>query len=356
MRTVVLAEKPSLAEVILNHIAANNPDPAGECHGAGVPPYCILGLSFRFPRGLNYDAHPTIREPMYHGIGEQGSTFKFVRQDGVVEYGPFGWKKIVGDTVVPQRNFPGGYDRFDSVTVLKEANRIQLCFDAESTSQHGALKVHDYVRSLNQEAEVTLHTITDVGDAGLSNALSTSIDPADVLTAARPSEIKRFFDYNYLNNRNVILRRTFDHIGLPSDARLPSKLGIPLLYWLSELPEGTAKRDADLRTAMERWTGTGRYANKAVEIDGYQHQFSNIASREAIFCDLVHGGLATQTRASVAITDAGRRFLAALHPDCRDLDLPYRIREWQSQEIDVAKPKIAKYLNTWFGKQKRFCR
>jgi hypothetical protein len=354
MRTVVLAEKPSLAQAILESIVANNPDPNGEWYGAAAPPYCVLGRSFRFPKGIAYNEFPAIREPMYHGIGEEGSGLGFIRQGGVTAKGPFGWRKIIDGTVTLQRDFPEGYDRFDYVSVLKGADRIQLCFDSEGTSQHGSLKVYEYVRSLNKTAVVTWHTITDIRDAGLSKALATSVDVADVLAAAKSSEIKRFFDYNFLNNRNVILRRTFDHIGRPSDANLPSKLGIPLLYWLSDLPDGTVDRKSDLQEALRRWPGTGRYAGKAAKIDSYQHQFSNIASESAIIWDLVHGGLATETREAVAITDAGYRFLAALHPDCRDLDLPFRIREWQSQDIAVAKPKIAQYLNTWFGKQKRF--
>lgn len=349
MRTVILAEKPSLAEAILRLIAANNPDPSREYHGAGVPPFCVLGRSFRFPRGLAYRDFPTICEPMYHSIGEDGSGLDFVGHDGTFHKGPYCWKKIVGGTVVPQRR-----NDFDYIPILKDADRVQLCFDSECTSQHGSIKVYDYVRSLNETAVVTWHTITDMRDAGLWRNLTTPIEVAAVRKASVPSEIKRFFDYNYLNNRNVILRRTFDHIGLPSDARLPSKLGIPLLYWLAELPNGTAERSSDLRKVMRHWPGTGRYAGKAAKIDSYQHQFSNIASESAIVTDLAYGGLVAQTRETVAITDAGRRFLEALHPDCRDLDLPYRIREWQSQDIEVAKPKIAKYLNTWFGKQKRF--
>lgn len=354
MRTVVLAEKPSLAQAILNLIAANNPEPDREWYGAGIPPYFVLGMSFRFPRGLAYNEYPSIREPMYHNIGEQGSGLGIIKQGGVFQNGPFGWKKVVGDTVVTQRDFQEGYDNFDYTSIIRGADRIQLCFDSECTSQHGSLKVYDYIRSLNETAVVTWHTITDIRDAGLMNNLATPVDIADVRKAAVPSEIKRFFDYNYLNNRNVILRRTFDHIGLPSDETLPSKLGIPLLYWLAELSDGTATWRGDLDKAMKHWPGTGRYAGKAAKIDSYQHQFSNIASEYAIVEDLVRGGLATQSRETVSITDAGRRFLDALHPDCRDLDLPYRIREWQSQDIEVAKPKIAKYLNTWFGKQRRF--
>ncbi|MCZ7862435.1 hypothetical protein O9X98_13760 [Agrobacterium salinitolerans] len=346
MRTIVLAEKPSLGLAILEYIATTNPAPSDEWISVGLPPYYTLGMSFRFPRNIGYSDCPTISEPTYAAIGERS----LYRNEWVDPHGPrvgFGWNKLVGQSVV----FIPSED-IDGAVTLKTADRILMCFEDSGTSQHGALKVYEWLRDIGTTATVEWFHIVGTWHKHLADTLANPIDLGDVEKRARTSEIKRFFDYNYLVNRNMVLRRTFDHVGIPTDARLPSKFGIPFLYWLSDLPNGTCK---DIDTRMRNWRGTGRYGADSVKIDGLRHGLGTEASRLPIVQDLQRGTLVEVHRSQVArITDAGRRFLDALHPDCRDLDLPYRIREWQSQDIEVAKPKIAKYLNTWFGKQKRF--
>lgn len=351
MRVVVMAEKPSLAALILEQVILNNPYPDAEWYGVALPPYCVLGMSFRFPRGIPYSSYPLIAEPDYHEIQRSHPHKVTHREDGSSVAGPFCWKKIIDDKVV--NHGPSTVPRFPIDDLLETADRIIMCFDTDATAQQGSLKIHDFLRSMNQDAEITFHPVSDYRYQAIREVLKSPVSIDTVEAMSNPSVIKRFFDFNFLNNRNVILRRTFDRIGNPKQAVLPSKFGVQLLYWLSDNPGGVASTQR-LSDVKRHWPGTGRYANNAPGEEWCRYLFCNIAAEEAIIEDLKAGNLVVRDRQELRITDMGRAFLAALHPDCRDLDLPYRIREWQALEVDVAKVKIAKYLKTWFGKQKRF--
>ena len=81
------------------------------------------------------------------------------------------------------------------------------------------------------------------------------------------------------------------------------------------------------------------------------------ASRQNIHACLTELGLTNQSeKGMLSITPLGTAFVAALHPDCRDFDLPFRLDAWMSMGVEVAEPAIERYLKTFFGKQLRFAR
>lgn len=56
---------------------------------------------------------------------------------------------------------------------------------------------------------------------------------------------------------------------------------------------------------------------------------------------------------ALGLTAQGEAFLSALHPDCEDADLPFRLRQWEAS-WPVSRPSVERYLRTFFGKAARF--
>lgn len=164
------------------------------------------------------------------------------------------------------------------------------------------------------------------------------------------SQTADYFDYNYVLNATPILGLAARSAGLKGTA--PSAFGLQLLYWLSE-NGGTADAYQLRNAVMAGWKGLGKYT------DGMG--MGSIRSRHAIIERLVTGGYLTKGLRSrdlgmVSLSDRGRRFLSLLHKDCRDPDLPFRIRQWATMPEAAARSRIDGYIKAFFGKQARMTR
>ncbi|MNU63894.1 hypothetical protein D3C71_531590 [compost metagenome] len=157
------------------------------------------------------------------------------------------------------------------------------------------------------------------------------------------SEISDYFDYNYVLNATPILGFAARSAGLKGVA--PSAFGLQLLYWMSE--QETAVTPFGLRNdVMRDWRGLGKYA------DG--KGMGSMRSRQAIVERLAAGGYLAKCRdGATDLTVAGRNFLSILHKDCRDPDLPFRIRKWGTLPAKEARSKVDGYIKAFFGKQAR---
>lgn len=163
---------------------------------------------------------------------------------------------------------------------------------------------------------------------------------------SRACETTEYFDYNYVLNATPILGLAARSAGLKGSA--PSAFGLQLLYWLAK--NGGSRTAYSLRNSvMAGWQGLGKYA------DG--RGMGSMRSRQATIERLVEGGyLAKGLHDNVSLSDRGRRFLSLLHKDCRDPDLPFRIRKWAFMPVSEARSKIDGYINAFFGKQARMTR
>jgi hypothetical protein len=162
--------------------------------------------------------------------------------------------------------------------------------------------------------------------------------------AIATAEISNYFDFNYVLNATPILGLAARRSGL--DGAAPSAFGLQLLYWMRDHTSEIKISDLDY-DVMRHWKGLEKYA------DG--KGMGSCRSRRAIVERLVRGGYLScdGVTNAVQLTEAGRTFLSLLHKDCRDPDLPFRLRKWASLPRRTAKSRIDGYINAFFGKQTR---
>lgn len=80
----------------------------------------------------------------------------------------------------------------------------------------------------------------------------------------------------------------------------------------------------------------------------------NCVSRHQILTNLNDLGLTREDPKAVVLTKLGQAFIGVLHKDCYDPHLPRRLIEWRRAGLDASKPKIDRYIKTFFGKQISF--
>jgi hypothetical protein len=173
-------------------------------------------------------------------------------------------------------------------------------------------------------------------------------------------KVFHYFTYNYNVNSLAIFSPALEKLGIKNI--MMSKNMLLLLYWMRENPFPTSEGKL-IAHGMCNWKGTGKYVlNKRFQIGGS-------ASRGQIIENLINMGLIDQfkktgyksdksenqlvTYHQLHLGSKGYEFLKLLHKDCNDADLPFRLEQWKNEDFETVKPKIDRYLKTFFGKQKR---
>jgi hypothetical protein len=334
MRLAIVAEKPSLLDAFAPLLPEFFPDADFARTPVFFPVYgWFKGTAnrFRLPRGLKWSELPFISEPVYRQI-----TFTDARAK-------IGIRKLVGQT----------YSMVESEAeqALADADVILALVDACYGGAHLAYRFISDALGYFPKGRVLYPWIVDISEKGQRKSL-TEMRHFDefAMPFAMQGEIRRYFDYNYLANALPIISAAARQAGTWGTT-IPSKYGLQLLYDA----RGTEPlSDGHRIERMTKWKGTGKY--KPAPGD-YFDGLGSPTSRGQIIEELVDAHYLQRTsakRTHTSITEEGSRFLELLHPDCQDLDLPFRLERWSHMPEAEAKEKINRYIRTFFGKQKSF--
>lgn len=156
------------------------------------------------------------------------------------------------------------------------------------------------------------------------------------------AKIKKYFDYNFNLNSAVIFGQVLSNVKILRSNFILSKNGLVILYYLKSVNQ--IQSEELLSKMSGQWIGTGKYQNGSV---------GSVISKWEIIFQLIDVGLVKYENGILSLSDKGELFLSQLHPDCCDLDLPFRIEAW-CKDFANAGPRIDRYIRTIFGKQKKF--
>lgn len=317
---VLVTDKPSAARAILPLAQSFWPD----ARLLAVSTLYIGLYEFRYPRGLKISDYPYIGAPRWkprEHVRHQVLTVT----DGNCE----------NSNISPEQ-------------ALKQTSRIVFASDPCSS---GAVTYHVLLsevfgEDVAREPRMALN-LPSLAEADITTQLKhpTTTDSPEFQRWLNAGIARRYFDFNYNVNAFAILGATLKKCGVTtSQAFGVSKYSLQLLYWL---------RDQDamgypaIIQAMARWGGTGRYKGMA--------ELGSPASRWQIIENMRNlqllEALGDQPRGmKLRLSAKGEAFLAALHPDCKDADLPFRLEEWE-RDWPQSQKRIDRYIKTFFGKQ-----
>lgn len=329
MKVLIITEKPSVSRALAT--TARSKWPFDDVTFLHVCPYVGAGwgLDAKLPRGLKLKSFPVVRQPQY-----QVSAWNGWRHTVPVaaKVGPVGRLEPVPPMVelVTEADlivFAGDLDRSGASSFSLFITQI-LGADRVDTTQALIIPALD-----KESVERAFEQMTPFGESA-------------VKTLATAGMVKRHFDWNWALNARAILGPVLSSVGVPADAPFFPKYALQLLYFLRDQP---ALGDGEIVSHMFNWRGTGHYG-------GPQHLGSATSSSRIINTLCVSGLLGSpdpQRTRLLQMTDRGHALLAALHPDCEDPDLPFRLDAWCEQG-DAAYPAVDRYIRTFFGKQMRF--
>lgn len=320
---VVVTEKPFTARVLAPHLSHQWPS-----HRIAMILTNYVGLyEFRYPRGLRLADYPVIEEPR--------------------------WKLRKGYPVMAVEDAPLGAmahaANYSPKRLLKKADRIVYAADPDSSSAVAYHILLDQALGSSSAAvprrSIIMHAMDDASIERAFMAPTTTAD-GDFQAWLRAGQARQFFTYNFNANALAIMGEVLRRVG-GTTARMSgvgmSKYGLQLLYALRG--HEPFEKAGGVHQTMARWHGTGKYADAC--------WLGSPASAGQILQNLEALALIGPTGKGYGLLPAGEAFLQLLHPDCEDPDLPFRMRQWETA-WPTSRPTMARYLRTFFGKQRRF--
>jgi hypothetical protein len=327
MRLAIIAEKPSFAWRFSTIFPEFYPDVDFSKAAVFFPCFgWYRGIRrFNFPRGLTWRDFPYVAEPSYRMMTVEDSRAVMGVKGLSREIG------LIGNEI--------------GLKALQSADQILLLMDPGSSSIHMASRfLSDHFPTIPWERTL-FPWVQDCTDEGMRRAMRVA-RRADEFALPMISEgkMRRFFDANYLINSFALTGRgIMNEVGLRGP--IPSKYSLQVLY---DALDTCPLSDGQRIQRMDRWVGTGKYDYKR-----YQGLGTPI-SRGPIVQNLVDAGFLARAGKMTDITEGGRHYLKLLHPNCRDVDLPFRINDWSKLPEGKAREKMTRYLRTFFGRQKTF--
>jgi hypothetical protein len=349
MKVVIFAEKPFLGQVFVRLLLEMEPTvDRSTLIMAYANDIVHLNNAFTFPRGVPYSAFPMTRDQMFKPL-----SFEWRIPVVGLPSGDLPERRVDGYNYGP-RWLRDGSDK-DVAEAVSQAHRIYLVLDPNDSADYVAKRIEMWVDGIGTRAEIFRPRFFSLAENDMRKVmLATEAGSGRGLNPVS-SVIRKYFDYNYLLNANVILQESFQAaLGRPMD-RVLAKNPLQILYYMRD---GREIGDGPLIERMNKWQGTGRYT-KAER--GYDYMgMGRSSSRSEIINHLVREGLLTRRShpgrkvEPLHITEDGKRLLDFLHPDCQDADQVCRIAIWMQLPLEDAKLKIDRYIRTFFGKQMRF--
>lgn len=333
---LIIVEKPAVARALAKAAKATWPDDELIILSAVT----ITMVSFILPRGLAYSSYPMTTEPQCKPDPERWHEPHF----------EFCWANEVIDTGLA----PTIRLTIEATSdLINRADHIVCAPDWDYSGVWGIEQVFKLFRPnlIDQDLPVISNIWPLDGEAiaqRFSNMKTTKL--LEYQTLKNAGRIKFYFDYNYALNSLPVLGNLYRDVFETDQPVFISKYALQTLFYVNEQGEKSINRiECDM--AGHHWMGTGKY-----QVDSYRHLdgIGSPASRLCITRQLISLGLCKLTEAKISVTEKGLEFIARLHEDTRDSDLPFRLDLWMEMPFEEAKSKIDTYLKTFFGKQKRY--
>lgn len=325
---VIVSEKPQYSIIAGKHIAQSYPNE----EIIYVHTYGINTITFKYPSKLRLSDYPRVSEPKYKVSNET-----FLGKDILSK----SYKHIDGEMI------PINHSKSELEAIFsKNPDVIILC----DSDQRGVFSSDIFLsffapEMLNEEKKVIWADTLDEKNLAKQVAQPSSTNSHVYKSLLAEAKVKKFFEYNFNMNALVILREPFNKSFGKEVIMQISKYELQLLLFIKDTNHRITEEF--LYRKMNNWKGTGKYNDQRVEL-------GSPSSRYDIIKNLISIGAISKNDEEIFLTEKGNTFIKMLHKDTEDLDLPHRISKWQIDGIDLAFPKIERYIKTFFGKQKRF--
>lgn len=332
MNIVLITEKPTISRMLGHYAQAHWPE--ATIYMVSLVPYTNLRLVY--PHGLKWSDYPVIDTPRSAKAS---------------------WDRWVGYSYTMKDGLPVEIKL--SQALFSQADEIIYACDPDAT---GAVSFHTFMRLQfgdDRAMDCPSLCLADLSSEALQRAFMTIMPFGQRFARHLDAGLtKRYFDWHWNSNALAILQESAEFAGVPREAFPLSKYGLQLLYALRryetqhELRKRTGPfHEVELIKLMQNWTGTGHHAPRAGVSLGSPASYAKIIDN---LLAIGHLQRMPDDITQCRLTPQAHAYLATLHPDCEDPDLPFRIDDWCQAGLEASKPAINRYIRTWFGKQERF--
>jgi hypothetical protein len=323
MTIILFTEKPSAAVGYIHHIRKLNPD-----GGDIITIYTHNNhlLEFQFPGDLKLRDLPAVR--------------------------PVSYKPIQFEGFLSPRRGVSAIAVNEAVAAVSTAGKVYVepgCLNGFAVAD----RLAGWVRVRNPQARILITQSQGMDNGHYQSAVEDARPIDEYMPAVNAGNIRLFFDYNYILNSHPMIADAFAKIGRKGTRHI-GKTSLQLLYWFRQRArkKGCYVTSHDVAHVMRNWQGTSKYPVSSLA--GARLGLGAVEFQNYAFHTLVDRRLVEEADDRYTLSEDGEAFLDVLDPDCEDPDQPFRTAAWTSLPYQDAEDAIARYIRTFFGKQRRF--
>jgi hypothetical protein len=346
MKITIIASKPSVVDAVAPIIIPDHAD-----HEITIVNYGLWGLfRRRMPRGLRMSDFPYVEPPLW-SVEEPRTPMMEWRggRRGTIQESPFDLIRQADLVICATDYF--SIEVHAAAMILTHAYGIRMDKRTRPTADGRTVALDGYAWISQQDGEdpsdepypeIRWLPITGLhaGQVRSDWAMGLTTHSPQFRRLVAEGSAMRHFNNAFEINAAAIIDPLVKAVSPDYAGGLVGKAGLQMIIHMGDeepMTESTA-----MRTMMD-WKGSGRHQ---------PHELGNAATRWRIMDNLEKAGLVDREGSLLSVSEAGRTFLASLHPDCRDADQPARLTAW-SKDWPASRPMMERYVRTFFGKQKR---
>lgn len=313
-KLIVFVDKPSVSRLIYQNIEKYYHDV--DIYFIHLHPY--MNPKFVYPKGIKYKQYPLVQEIRTKNDLNILQNKRIIREDNKILLADFIMTDIILDSCT-EILYMGDPDY---------SSAIAFSLFVDNQYKDKSLPIIYSTKLYKLDSDSIDKSLTEIVlfDDGYKEIVNYGL-------------VKKYFDYNWNLNSLVLLNSYYQKVYNKEVAWI-SKYELQLLYFIKD----NKLSESLLIDRMSDWEGTGKYSEKM--------SLGSAASRCQMITNLIKNDLVKVEERVVQLTSDGLVFLNNLHKDVRDIDLPYRIHHWCLDGLHCSKPKIDKYIKTFFGKIK----
>jgi len=338
----------------------------------GLASFYLKPLSEMYP--CLWEKPPITVVPKQHGERSRGLKWKDFPYAGDIDYGQTALAMVKPRLGMPARDFVGPWPRspedftITEVEVRERIRKADLVFCLKEWAPSAVMEVHMALEAVFPDRipyerivwpRLDYSRCTEAPPPPFDDTWERRMVEASVAEIVPMSDVARDW-LGYSRNLNrfrglfwrnflAIPGQEFREYGLLSSFETLFK-NVQILYRLRNTEGATPE---EIGTWIREWQGTGRYSGTFPWLKLMDPRMTWWAW--PVYMTEDRNTFAVRSPdGRIRLSGHGERLLDVLHPDCEDPDLPFRLDAWCHLPFEEARPKIDRYVRTWFGKQKRY--
>lgn len=285
------------------------------------------GVQFNYPQNLSITDYPYIQEPSLQNfkLGDPSLLFP---------------SEIKNSQIIPSTFEESDFFNVNEILFLTEPYHSNIYFSSIFSNLLS--------QKINKTIPSSFVLVHDITKEDIISSFNNRTEISSLNNYLKIAKIKNFFNFNFNMNSHKFFGNILHNLNQNPNKIVISKYTLQVLLAIEDILTFSKVSEDDLLEILNNWKGTGLYQTDTTVGDEI--------SKNTIIQNLKNLNFISfnNPNQNINLTESFNSFKSFLHPNCKDLDLPFKFKHWQTLNYSQAENLMSNYLSNIFNEQKQF--